>query len=105
MAFVKNQLVRVSLVSDPAYWIDIEKQITWATMKKLSEVDEQGKSSYQVDAMLLTLIKAWNLDDEKGDILPITSESIDLLPREDIEKLVQQIGGKLEDSKSEKKDS
>jgi len=103
--FNDDQIEKVTLNSNPDYWVDLLTNLAWGDMKKLLNTSKEGEASYEVDAMLLACIKGWNLDDKDGNVLPITQENLDKLQRPDIEQLVTVLGAKIEESKSSKKAS
>lgn len=106
MSYFKEKITeKVTLVTDPEYWVEISADLTWADMKKVSNVGIDGNVSYQVDAMLEAALVGWNLDDSNGNILPLTLENIDKLKRADIEKIITTVGGKIEEPKEVKKAS
>lgn len=106
MGYIEAKSVeRIELVSDSKYWVELSTEMNWSDMKKIANVTDDGKVSYQVDALLSAALVAWNIDDENGDVLPITQENIDCLRRPDIEKIIATLGGKIEEPVETKKAS
>lgn len=91
MAYIKKQTIRIELVSAPGYWVDISTRVEWAAQKIFNSI-EDGHLTERSDAILIHQITDWNLDNEAGDILPITEENIDLMDREDVTLILQKWG-------------
>lgn len=103
--FKEKETERVTFETDPKYWVEISLDMTWADMKRISEISDSGEVTYKLDSMLESSIVEWNLDDDNGNVLPITMENIDKLRRADIEKIVTIIGGKVKEPTKAKKAS
>jgi hypothetical protein len=103
MSYFKEKTTeKITFATDSNYWVEVSTDMTWADMKAISNVDSGGEVSYQADALLKTVIVAWNLDKD-GEVLPVTPENIDLIQRPDIEKIIAELGGKIEEPVEAKK--
>ena len=77
---------RVQLPSDENYWVDWRSHITYADVKAASaagianiapnSAPTDMDTGAVADTMLLRYIADWNLDDEVGNVLPLTPESL-----------------------------
>lgn len=88
MAYGSDRVTRVQL-SD-GYWADVRTSLTMGQQKALARMSGSKDGDIEIDlkmdigsAYLATIIAAWNLDDDDGRILPITSETVDLLHEDD----------------------
>lgn len=75
----------IQLPSNPDYWVKVATDIRWGLSKQALQVGENGELDMimSADRMLLNLIQEWNLDDDSGNIMPITQENIDKLDAND----------------------
>lgn len=108
MAYFKEQPVkRVVLPSDANYWVDLATDYRYGDVKKFvaSSPDGEPDLSTTGDVFLLTAIKAWNLDDDTGTILEITSDNLDKLSKDDAVFLINQASGILTEEDTKKKES
>lgn len=96
-----NKPKRVTLVSDESYWVDVVGEMTWKQSKNFYSGDAAGEAP--ADQILLSSITEWNLDDESGNVLPITQENIDRLKQVDVVKIIEAMN--LTTSDAEKKSS
>jgi hypothetical protein len=98
---------RVTLPSDENYWVDVAQDMKWGQVKRFVEVSEDGKVNMVAasDAFMLAMIKAWNLDDDQGQILPITQDNIDALDKDDALAIIKAAGGEVEETDDQKKSS
>lgn len=97
MPYVKPSVPRkIPLVSDPAYYVMWKDRIKYGDIREVSkssvrqvgprgetEVDRQAMA----DATFLLHIVDWNLDDEEGNKLPLTADSLALLSEDDANQL------------------
>jgi hypothetical protein len=108
MGYFKNErtIERVYL-ADKKYWVEVHTDVTWKEGKNFITPDENGNPSIKanVSDYLAALIVDWNLDDENGNKVPITPESIDKLNSPDAAKLVMAAGNGTGKKASEKKSS
>jgi hypothetical protein len=95
----KPELTKITLPSDNNYWVAVTTDFTYGDIKGLG-TDLQGSDAS--DRMLSLAIKEWNLDDENG-ILEITPENINLLKKNDVLAIINEINKEAGDN-SEKKD-
>lgn len=104
--FKAEQLKKLELKSNPAYWVEIIADLRYGELKKFASITKDGEVDFQTsaDLFLQTVIKNWNLDDEEGTVLPITAENIDKLNKDDAVMILEQAGG-LVDDESQKKSS
>ncbi len=98
---------RVTLPSDANYWVEVAADMKWGQVKQFVTVAEDGKVNMVAasDAYMHAVIRAWNLDDDAGVILPITQENIDLLEKDDALAIIAGAGDIAEESEDEKKSS
>lgn len=85
-------VVRIVIDTDRGYWIDLKKHLSQgdreASEKALAQnmVVTNGKTSVTPDytawreRLILASIAAWNLDDDSGNVWPITLDNLRLLP-------------------------
>lgn len=96
MPYVKKATVtRLPLPSNHAYWVDWRETMLYrdmkAAMKQAVSVEDgemKTDTTAMSDALLLGHIDAWNLDDEEGKLLPLTTESLELLTEDDVQFLL-----------------
>lgn len=108
MAYVKKAAVeKVTLDSNPDYYVMWRTKLTYGQMRDIARVGQ--KSDGQVDqltasdALFLAHIESWNLDDEDGNILPLTPESLAFLDEDDANQLAKLSNKTLETQESERK--
>lgn len=98
---------RVTLVSDPGYWVDILTELDRGGLKQAEaklvkanvQPDGEGGTSASIDPdvaeyrnlMVLYSIVDWNLDDHMGNKLKITPENVDLLKGRDFDKIYERV--------------
>ena len=110
MGYFKPQHIeRLKLASNPDYWVDVIDNIQYGDTKKWMDLDAKQKStggfSTTGDRFLLSVIKAWNLDDDEGNILPIDMDSINRLEQEDVLLIIERAGGEVETDDAKKNSS
>ena len=107
MAYFEDDkpLKRVEL-SKPGYWVDVKTDLKYGEEKYLGAAVKDGSVDVVIsaDVFLKAVIKAWNLDDKDGNILPITQENIDKLEGEDAALILNDPDIKV-DTKEVKKNS
>lgn len=98
---------KIELLSDKSYWVEIYSDIKWGQSKNSLTLKEDGTIDLvlSADKLLTMLIVAWNLDDEKGNVLPITPENIDRLEPEDALFICKEAGADEATAKASKKNS
>lgn len=96
---------KVKLPSAPEYEVEIYTDIKWGETKHTLTVNADGSIDMvmSADKLLSMLIISWNLDDEKGDVLPITPENIDRLEPADALYLAREAGADEAAAKTTKK--
>lgn len=96
--FKEQQLKKLTLESDPKYWVEIVTNLKYGDVKKFANVAEDGEVDFatSADLFLQSVIKSWNLDDDTGTVLPITSENIDRLDQKDAIAILNEAGGLVE---------
>lgn len=106
MAYISEGKTKtVKLVSDPKYWVKVATELRWKD-SKLFTTFQENDMAYALDKLLLTLIVEWNLDDDEGNIIPVTAENIDRLKRLDAEALVAAVGAVVQkEAPTQKKSS
>lgn len=85
---------KVKLPSAPEYEVEIFTDIKWGQTKHSLTLLEDGSVDMvmSADKLLSMLIVSWNLDDEKGEVLPITPENIDRLEPADALFIAKEAG-------------
>lgn len=85
---------KVNLPSAPQYEVEIFTDIKWGETKHTLVLLEDGSVDMvlSADKLLAMLIVSWNLDDEKGVVLPVTPENIDKLAPEDALFIAKEAG-------------
>jgi hypothetical protein len=104
MAYFKEQQLKKLPLSNPDYWVEILTDLQYGDIKKFAAVTQEGDVDFQTaaDTFLQTVIKSWNLDDDQGNVLPITPENIDRLTKDDALLIVNEAGGLVEDEAQKK---
>lgn len=105
MAYFKETRERkqLKLPSDENYWVKVTTDLRYGERKHVVAFQEGGVDITQsVDNLMKTLIVEWNLDDEQGEVLPITPENIDRLTEEDAAFIINQVAETIE--KKDKED-
>lgn len=97
---------RISLISKPEYWVEVATDFTYGDSKKFAgDTGDALAPAMAANVFLLTAIKAWNLDDKNGVIVPITQENIDLLSRNDAIAIISEANSVTVEEDSKKKTS
>jgi hypothetical protein len=98
---------RVKLPSNAKYWVELYTDIKWGQTKHALQLKEDGGIDLvmSADKLLEMLIVNWNLDDEKGEVLPITVDNIDRLEPADALFLARESGAEEAQAKDSKKNS
>lgn len=98
---------RVNLPSDDKYWVELYTDIKWGQTKHALQLKEDGGIDLVIsaDKLLNMLIVSWNLDNEKGEVLPITVENIDRLEPADALFLARESGADEAKAAESKKNS
>lgn len=107
----KINVIRIPLPSNPAYWVDWRESMLYRDMKiamqqaiEIEDGEMKADSTAMSDALLLGHLDGWNLDDEEGNLLPLTAESLELLMEEDVQFLLSKAqDGQKEEEKKRKK--
>lgn len=105
MSYLTNEreTITLNLPSDNNYWVKFYKSLDYGETKKLAEMDNvSGNATVAGDTIFKSMICEWNLDDEQGNILPITNESIDRMKAVDASAIMNAISEVM--STDEKKD-
>lgn len=98
MGYFKKPTLETKRVQlNEQYWVDITIETTWKQKKHFllaagTKLGANGAVATPLDAYLLGIIVAWNLDDEKGNIMPINQESLDLIDPDDMQKIIDVAG-------------
>lgn len=106
--FTERKLKRINLPTNPEYWVDVVEEYKYGELKKFAEADKDGNIDFAMtaDTFLLTAIKAWNLDDSAGSVLPITQENLDNLDKADAMAIIEAASAfAVEDDDSKKNSS
>src|SRR5579859_8103229 len=108
MSYIKTATERLNLPSDPTYWVEFKKRLTFGDRVVISRAlqdavyESTGESKTAMfraavklradDLALLPLvIVAWNVDDESGAILPIDAETVKHLADEDAQLIIDRV--------------
>lgn len=105
----QHENVRYPLPSDENYWVEWRPSLTYgdvkaATFATTSDEGEVDRSA-AADALLLAHIAAWNLDDEAGNVLPLTPEHLAILAEEDANFLSGLLAERLRAQEASRKSS
>ena len=91
MSYFSNQRPTEKVeLTDSKYWVEIYTTVTYKEQKALAEIGESS-ATQAADELLKSLVVGWNLDDENGDIVPVTQENLDLLSNKDAEIIMSAI--------------
>lgn len=103
--FAESPLKRVILPSNPLYWVDLATDFNYGDSKKLAlaQTGDSSDTTMAANLFLLTVIKAWNLDDATGQVVGITQDSIDMLSRDDAIFLLNEASATVTEEESKKK--
>lgn len=106
MGYFKNELKEVRLTNKD-YWVKIALGLTYGEFKQIASVNSEGEINElaSADMFLKMGIKEWNLDDDEGNILPITEDNINRLDPADAMLLIEQMGGIVETEEQKKSSS
>lgn len=98
---------KVKLPSNPQYEVEIFTDIKWGETKHTLTLNEDGSIDMvmSADKLLAMLIISWNLDNEAGEVLPITPENIDRLDPGDALYLAKEAGADEAAASAAKKNS
>lgn len=98
---------KVKLPSASQYEVEIYTDIKWGETKHTLTLNEDGSVDMvmSADKLLAMLIISWNLDNEKGEIMPITADNIDRLDPADALYLCREAGADEAAAKQSKKNS
>lgn len=104
--FQEQQLKKLTLKSNPDYWVEIITDLKYGDLKSFASVSQEGSVDFaaSADVFLQTVIKAWNLDDDSGTILPVTPENINRISQSDA-LLILNEAGSLVETEDQKKTS
>lgn len=96
---------RVTLPSDPKYWVEIYTDFQWGQSKQALTVNENGNIDMIIsaDKLLNMIIVDWNLTDEKGEKVPVNPENIDRLQPGDALHLSKFVNAERVDQQESKK--
>lgn len=112
MPYVKTiPSVKVSLVSDPAYWVLWRPVLRYGQIKEVTvAASSQGQrgemtvdSGAVADGVILAHIEDWNLTDERDQKLPITPASLALLEDRDVDHLTDLLQKTVDQEEKERK--
>lgn len=93
-----------SPVDNKPYWIETVDKIRWGVTKQTAQIEGQEVNFVtSADEMLKHVIKDWNLDGEDGQKAPLDSEHFDLLDRDDVFLILDQLGADVESNAAAKK--
>lgn len=94
-------------LGNPKYWVEIKRCLSRGELKKAEKlladttisVAQDGAQSAQLtpdvsayrDHMVTSSIVAWNLDDDNGQILPITPDTVAILAGDDFDRIWERV--------------
>lgn len=106
MGYIKNDEIKEIKLSDPNYWVKVKTSLKWGDLKKFAAVSQGGDVDFATSATLFleSIIVEWNLDDDAGNIVPITAEILDKLDQADAIKILNSTDGLVE-TETQKKSS
>lgn len=105
MAYFKSvDLEQIALPSNKDYWVKVLPFLSYGDAKKFAKVNPDGDVDMigSADIFLSTIIKEWNLDDEDGNVLEVSTENIDKLTQQDALYIINQAGGLVENDQAKK---
>lgn len=104
MSYFTEQLTeKLTLPSDANYWVEVIKDFRYGQVKEFATTENDTVDfTTQADKFLHLAIKSWNLDDELGQILPITPENIDLLKQDDVLAIINTSNASVATDESKK---
>lgn len=106
--FKQQKTVKVDFPSNKKsgkeYFAVVKTELKWSDTKQYTVMNEDGTADIMAgaDAFLNNAIQEWNLDDDAGTIVPITTGNVDLLDQEDALALIAAAGGSLENPAAKK---
>jgi len=102
--FKAQELKKITLLSDKKYWIEVIADLKYGDIKAFANVSQDGNIDFaaRADVFLQTVIKNWNLDDEDGNVLPVTPENIDKLAQADAVMILEAAGSLVESDEQKK---
>jgi hypothetical protein len=114
MGYVKaSTTTRYTLPSDSNYYVELKDRIFYGDLKAASrsaiKIGPGGKPEVDNEAMtdnlMLAYIAGWSIDDDAGNVLPLTPASLNSLVDEDANFLSEIIGNKRATQETEQKNS
>jgi hypothetical protein len=104
MGYFNESTTKKIPLTNPDYWVEILTDLKYGDIKKFTKLNETGEPDIvaQADVFLQTIIKSWNLDDDKGEVLPINADNIDKLDQADAVLLMNEAGGIVQDEDAKK---
>lgn len=70
-----NDLHKIDLGDDE--WVEVPKKLSYGMISDLGDID--SSNSEKTTKLLLTVIKSWNLKNDKGTVLPVNEANIKML--------------------------
>ena len=104
--FTENEVKRIDLPSNPAYWVEVKTNLKYADAKNFMALSKDGKVEQvaALDAFLKSVIVNWNLDDGDQKVAPIDDEHINQLEQKDAVAIIETAGQAVAGDKEEKAD-
>lgn len=98
---------RITLPSNPRYWVEIFSSLKYKEQHALASTLKDGEvdGMAAADLMLRSMIAGWNLDDDAGQVVPVTPENIELLEKQDVEAILTALQSVASVDEDEKKSS
>lgn len=113
MPYVKTiKAEKIVLASDPHYFIMWRPKVRYGDMKQATSkavtVDARNQqadfdAAAYTEYAVLAHIESWNLDDEKGEPLPLTAEALGQLEEDDMNALLAKLNVSTTDQSAERK--
>lgn len=85
----RRPAIRVDLAN--GFWADVEPAMSMAGIREIARLNKEGREDEVVSAMLLRAIKAWNICEDDGRVLPVTAETVDLLYQDDMSAILDAV--------------
>lgn len=81
----KRPTKRVVFKTDTNLWADVYANVTYGDRKYISKMSKDSDPVDIADKWLVLQIAEWNVTDDNGQTLPVSSESLELLDEQDVD--------------------
>lgn len=103
MPYNVRQTIKVNLLTNPEYWVEIRKNLTYGELKDFNDYGGDA-GPLTVGKRLELIITDWNLDDDSGVKLDVSPDNIGVLQEEDWLAVIEAFNARGE-TNDKKKDS